>query len=481
MGFLKILSVLFLAISLTGQQSAEDLINAFVKDKVLENGRVGICFLSLETGSKLAAYNDKMTMIPASTLKTVTTATALQKLGADFTFRNEISYSGEIKEGRIEGDLIFYADGDPGFISSYFEKQSGYSREEIEISVISSLKNLRIEQINGDLIIDASYYGTEAIPGRWEYHDLGNYYGAGVWGVSIFDNMYKLYLKRTSQIGGSVDILRTEPDMVNLNLTSEVRTASPSSGDNAYIFVPPYSSDGFVRGTIPAGASNFVIKGSMPDVPGYIGNWLKSLLDMAGIGITGQIRIQYNADKRKKYIIWQHKSVPLEKYIEITNKESVNLFAEALLMKVGKMYGNVQAGTGKDIIQRHWEERGVDMAGFFQEDGSGLSGRNGITAFQMAQIMRKSVIDPVSGEVFLSSLPAGGSEGTVKSMFLNSSLRGSIRLKSGFIGRVRAYTGVFDGKSGKVAFVVIANDFTCTPSVMRKKIADFLDSIASKI
>ena len=482
MGFLKIIFALLITSTLIAQQSTDAIIHAFVNDKVLESGRIGICFLALDSGTKLASHNDKMSMTPASTLKTVTTATALQKLGAGYTFLNEIQYTGKIEEGKISGDLIFFSDGDPGFMSSYFEGESGYSRAEVEQSIVKSLKNLRVEQINGDIIIDASYYGTDAVPRRWEYHDLGNYYAAGVWGVSIFDNMYKLYLGRTTKVGGLVDIVRMEPDFGNLNLKSEVRTASPTSGDNAYIFAPPYSKEGIVRGTIPAGVSNFVIKGAIPNVPEYLGNWLRALLEVSGIKVTGAVKVIYKSDNAKRYPIWEQKSLPLQKYVEHTNKESVNLFAEAMAMKLGKMFGLIQLGTdGADVIRRHWEERGVDMSGFFQEDGSGLSGRNGITAFQMTQIIRKSSIDPVTGEIFTSSLPAGGNEGTVKSMFPHSSLKGNIRLKSGFIGRVRAYTGVFEGKNGKVAFAIIANDFTCSPSVMRKKIADFLDSMASKI
>ncbi len=482
MGILKIILFLLSTSVLSAQQNIESVIQAFAGDKVLESGRVGICFLALDSGEKLASFNDKMSMTPASTMKTITTATALQKLGAGFTFLNELQYTGKIEEGRISGDLIFYSDGDPGFMSSYFKDEPGFSRTEVERSLILSLKNLNVEEITGDIVIDASYYGTDAVPRRWEYHDLGNYYAAGVWGVSIFDNMYRLYLGRTTAVGGIVNIVRKEPDFLDLNLKSEVRTASPSSGDNAYIFAPPYAKEGIVRGTIPAGVTNFVIKGAIPDVPNYLGKWLRALLEVSGIKVKGAVKVIYKSDKQKRYSVWQHKSPPLEKYVEYTNKESVNLFAEAMAMKLGKMFGIIQLGTdGVDVIKRHWEQRGVNMEGFFQEDGSGLSGRNGVSANQMAQILRKSAIDPLSGEVFIASLPAGGNEGTVKSMFLNSPLRGNIRLKSGFIGRVRAYTGVFDGKNGKVAFAIIANDFTCSPSIMRKKIADFLDSMASKI
>jgi D-alanyl-D-alanine carboxypeptidase/D-alanyl-D-alanine-endopeptidase (penicillin-binding protein 4) len=44
-------------------------------------------------------------------------------------------------------------------------------------------------------IVDDSRYDYEPVPSKWLWEDIGNYYGAGVYGLSVFDNTYEIHLK----------------------------------------------------------------------------------------------------------------------------------------------------------------------------------------------------------------------------------------------------------------------------------------------
>lgn len=103
-------------------------------------------------------------------------------------------------------------------------------------------------------------------------------------------------------------------------------------------------------------------------------------------------------------------------------------------------------------------------------DGSGLSARNGITALQMAKILQLGTTERESFKAFYGTLPIGGKSGTVKSLFQNTVASGNIRLKSGSIERVRAYTGYARTQDGRMlAFAFLVNNYTGSGIALRNK------------
>lgn len=476
MGILIGLCFLFTTTTLQAQNQSDNIIRQWVNDEELKHAKVGIHLVSVKNNQILASYNDQMSLQTASSLKVVTTATALQRLGADFTFTNSLFHNGAITENKVlKGDIVFYSDGDPGFISEHFSHQSGRSEADIKKSIVNAFKG-RVTKIEGDVIIDASYYGSQAVPPTWDYQDLGNYYACGTWSVSIFDNSYKLNLSGHMKTGQPVHILSSNPSIPDLNFVSELTTGTPTSGDQAYIYCPPYTEIAYVRGTIPSGRMPFVIKGSIPNTPKFLGIWLKNTLKENGIEVTGNVRVNYQPSDIKKQLIWSYSSPTLEQYIELINKKSINLFAEALFKRLAKEDAN---GDAVNYIKAHWQELGLTSNGIFMEDGSGLSARNSVPASFLAQLMRKSIIHPHAGSVFRKSLSIGGKDGTAKSMFLNTVLQEKIHLKSGYFNRVRTYVGFFESAQGEIAFAVLVNDYTCSASQMRKKIEKLLVTLAS--
>jgi D-alanyl-D-alanine carboxypeptidase len=76
-----------------------------------EGATLGVCVLNAE-GKLRAGFNETLALVPASSLKTVTTATALEVLGPEFTFETVLAAPGEISaEGTITGDLVLIGSG----------------------------------------------------------------------------------------------------------------------------------------------------------------------------------------------------------------------------------------------------------------------------------------------------------------------------------------------------------------------------------
>ena len=147
-----------------------------------------------EVGSdkpKYAVAQD-MAVIPASVMKTITTASALELLGTDYRFPTTISYDGYIKEGVLHGNLYIEGSGDPT-LGSRFVKDNN---DEFLADWLKGIQAAGIQSVTGSVIADERCFDTEGVSIKWVGEDLGSYFGAGSYGLSVFDNQYKLYVQR---------------------------------------------------------------------------------------------------------------------------------------------------------------------------------------------------------------------------------------------------------------------------------------------
>ena len=56
---------------------------------------------------------------------------------------------------------------------------------------------------------------------KWLWEDIGNYYGAGAYGLSVFDNTFEIHF-RTSGDGSKPEITRIVPDFSGYELVKPV-------------------------------------------------------------------------------------------------------------------------------------------------------------------------------------------------------------------------------------------------------------------
>src|ERR1700675_382095 len=79
-----------------------------------KHANFGIEFYDLVTNTVVYSLNPDKLFTPASTTKLLTEGTVLAKFGKDYRFHTAIYRSGPIdKKGRLKGDLILVASGDP--------------------------------------------------------------------------------------------------------------------------------------------------------------------------------------------------------------------------------------------------------------------------------------------------------------------------------------------------------------------------------
>ena len=221
LSFFLSFSILFYCGNLTAQQVAVD---NFVKTTGLNSAHIGINVIDLKTGKSVASYNKNKSLTPASVMKILTTSTALELSGPDYRIPTLLQYSGFIDSfGVLQGDIYIKGGGDPTLGSEYIDRD----KNDFFNVCMSAVIRAGIKRINGRVIADETCFDFEGISLKWLWEDLGIDYGAGSYGISIYDNIYRLFFM-TEEPGSKPQILRTEPNMDDIvfrnYLASEKRT-----------------------------------------------------------------------------------------------------------------------------------------------------------------------------------------------------------------------------------------------------------------
>jgi len=398
-------------------------------------------------------------------MKVITTAAALHYLGSDFMFKTELQCDGTIDaDGTLNGNLYIKGFGDPTLGSHQFR-----AADEIDVVMTTFLKSLRnpgIKKINGTIVGDASYFGTLVDGRKWLWEDLGNYYGAGAFGLNIQENMYFIDFQQVSRLGATPPIKQIRPYIPNLLMMNEVKSDKKGTGDQAYIFGTPYSYTRFVRGTIPIGNKIFTVKGAIPDPPFFAAQYLMKFLEEKNIETnkmaTSFFEMQRTgiATDAHRNVIWTYHSPTLDEIVKFTNAKSNNLYCEAMLRMIGKQEkGEGSAEAGLKAVYKFLEDGGMNTDGFFMLDGSGLSPMNSVSSYHLAKAMQIILSDKKIANDLKNSIRVSSRVGN-----------GNLRAKSGSMERVRSYTGFATTQSGRlVSFSIIANNFTGKSSEIRRK------------
>jgi len=467
---LIITSIFFLFTAVTSAQKVSSAIGqkaaTWQSTSGLTNAGIGIAVTDNTTGEVILKSEPQLSLVPASILKVVTTATALEVFGPDYRFKTILSYSGTVRNDTLWGDLQIVGCGDPTLGSMYFPENVNFL-----VEWIKAIKNNGIRAISGNIIADASVYEKIQVPGSWVWEDLGNYYGAGGCGLSAFDNMYEIHLKSPQAADQPTQIIKITPEIPGLDIQNEVRSSDVNS-DQSYVFGSPEDNKRVIRGTIPKDRSDFTVKASIPSPPLLLATELRKKLSEKGISVSGIIKLQ---KAQNGSVLNETQSPPLRDIIRITNHESVNLFAEHFLKHLAlQKTGIGNTDDGCKFVLDFWKEKGLNINGFFMNDGSGLSRFNAISASQMCSILNYMKTKSKYAEAFVQSLPTAGS-GTLIAFSAEEFPQNCLYAKSGSMTRVRCYAGYLKTVSDRdLSFTIMLNNFSCTMSEATRKIQELL-------
>ncbi|MEJ7779379.1 MAG: D-alanyl-D-alanine carboxypeptidase/D-alanyl-D-alanine-endopeptidase [Daejeonella sp.] len=445
------------------QQKIETAYKRFEADKQLAYGISSLTVLNAGTGEVIFSGNGNTGMASASTLKTITAATAYHLLGTDFSWETTLAYTGSISAGGVlDGDVIITGGGDPSLGSERFEQsKSGTVLKRWTDALIKA----GVKRITGRIISDDRLFGTQTLPGGWTWNDIGNYYGAGPSALTWRENQFDLIFS-PGKVGEAAQLVRTEPALSYLNIVNEVTTGRPGSGDNVYAFSAPYSEVIYLRGTYGIDLKK-AISASVPD-PAFdaafsLANKLKASGIVAEKGFTTGRKLAMTMEKfpLPLKVIDTYSSPALGKIVYWFNQKSVNLYGEHLVKTLAWKRGkDITTPQGVDVIKDFWSKKlGVDPNAMNISDGSGLSPANRITTLVMAQVLQSIKKEPWF-DSFYDSLP----------------VYNNMKMKSGSISDVIAYTGYQVTSSGTpLVFSFMINNYSGSSTAVRQKLFNVLN------
>ncbi len=467
-----ILSIfVFIEVCTFAQNRSIDVLNGILQRAEYKNASVGISVNRLNSGESLLELNEEKLLIPASTMKLVTSATALELLGADYRFETKVGYVGKTgKSNTLKGNIVVIGGADPVLGSHYF-KDFYFTDNFFEVWA-RQIKAAGIEKVEGDLILDASVYDDEKIPATWVWEDIANYYGAGPNAFTVYDNLFHITFKSPRKAGRATKIISLSPKIDGMTIKNEVLSADNNS-DMAYVFGGPFDKKRVIRGTIPRNRKAFTIKAAIHHPEEIVATEFLKYLAKAGVFISGKVKFE-KVDKKAFQTVYIQQSPTLAEIIKVLNYESVNLIAEHLLKQIAVEktgVGNREAGI--KIVKEFWQSQGISTDYLFMEDGSGLSHFNLVSPRFFTALLNYMSTKSSNSKFFLESLPPAG-DGTL-SYFNKTLFANSLRAKSGSMTRVRCYSGYLVTDSNKkVVFSIMFNHFSGSHSKLVSEIQQLL-------
>jgi D-alanyl-D-alanine carboxypeptidase, serine-type, PBP4 family len=473
-----LLSVLLFSVSFAYSQTG---LQNFINHPALKHASVGVSVTDLETGKSLVSHDAGKSLTPASVLKLITTATAIETFGENYRYKTDIALDAD-----NPSRLLIIGSGDPTLGSEAFNDNP----TAFFINVAEALKKtIPMDREYSIYVID-NLFGYYGISPEWTWADMGNYYAAGAYGISIFDNAYKLFFNTTDR-NSCPRILRTEPEIKRLTFQNAL-TLNSSGQDNGYIYGVPFSYDRAVRGDIPAGRTEFSIKGDIPDPGLLLGETLADYLSRSGfkIGKVETARTDYisrncTTDRRQPYrignVICTHTSRPIKDIIREVNVQSNNHYAEHLIRSIGRTSkGDIYTDaleSGIEFVHEFWKKRNIPTTSLRMDDGCGLAPQNAVSPQFLTDLLVHMYTRGDYSTAFFNSLPKAGQEGTLQNFMRGTRYSGKIAAKSGSIGGVQCYSGYLIDGNKRYAFTVMVNKFNGTRSQVREAIEQFLLSL----
>lgn len=423
-------------------------VDRFVNQNIFRNASVGVCVLRLDSGTVVAANAPHQSLITASTMKTVTSASALELLGTDFTFVTEVKAIGKIDDNHLKGDLVVVGHGDPTLGSRHFAKMPNFVD-----SVVSAVKSLGIERIDGNIIFDESAYPFETFSDLWMAEDLAYDYGPGVHAINFADNLVRLSFDRSGDVAR--DFVFT-PAVRNLEVVCHA-TIGDKQDMHRLLNIGP-NPNILLYGSIKRSDKRYISDFVNPLPAQLLCDSIDAALHNADIRVRHKHHHHADADT---VLVMQYRSPQLKKIVESLLDRSDNMFTEAVLRALAVHNGKeASAANGLAVIDSLWRTKGLDTKPLFQRDGSGLARNGRASAHFFTQMLRQVNADSTTIGVAMPSLMTHlGVSGNIGQRIKKSPLKGKIASKSGSMSDVQCYVGYFPAENPQYSWAILVNNW----------------------
>ena len=420
------------------------LLRSALAVRQLPDDSLGIYVEDMNSGEVVLNWQADVPRNPASTIKLLTTLAALDILGPAYTWQTHVYAIGEINAGRLQGDLLIKGYGDPFLVT------------ERVWQLLRKIRQAGIEEIDGDLLIDDSYFKVgEENPAAFDRQPLRAYNVAP--NALLMNFKVVRYWFEPDHDAKTVRVL-VDPPLTNLGIDNRLSLRSGRClGYQRGITIS--ANDAIDKmtfsGRFPSGCKRYSMDRTA--LPGHnefaFGLFISLWRESGGVfeGTWKNALAPVDAEP-----IAQLESLPLANVIARVNKHSNNVMARQVLHTLSaEVLGAPGTEEGGRKVIREWlENNSLGFSGLAFDNGAGLSRNARISAGDFGSMLRFAWRQPYMPE-FLASLSLSGLDGTLSRRFRDPTLAGKAHLKTGSMDHVTAIAGYLQSRSGRRFGVVV--------------------------
>jgi D-alanyl-D-alanine carboxypeptidase/D-alanyl-D-alanine-endopeptidase (penicillin-binding protein 4) len=417
----------------------------------------GMDVRSLRSGKVVYARNPARNVKPASTMKLVTTAAALDAFGPDARIRTTVETAGRLDGlGRILGDVYLVGRGDPNLSGRFADGRPTAIFEDMA----EALRQQGVRRIEGRLVGHEGLFTGDRRGDDWSWGDLVWGYGAEVSALSFNDNTAVITVSPGEREGDPIVVDRV-PASAYYRVTSTAVTG-PRGGARELTLQRDLGST-LIRlsGAVAAGSAPQTLTVAVEDPARYAATVFAEILAAKGILVSGGADTTSQPLPAGTRVLAAHDSPPMAEMVKVVNKVSQNLHTEMLLRLLGaqaKGEGSVEMGHA--AVDEFLRRLGAPPDSWAMQDASGLSRSDLVTAHGMAALLAGMERHRCAA-AFRDSLPVAGVDGTLVTRMEQPAARGRVLAKTGTIRHVNALGGYVTARSGeRFAFYAAVNHHT---------------------
>lgn len=432
-------------------------INDVLKDTRLVGTTIAISIRKASDGKLVYENQGDIRVRPASVMKLLTGAAALESLGLDHTFTTELYIDGPIKDGVLQGDLYLRGQGDPTLTTPDLT------------AFASELKKEGIHSINGTLFGDDTWYDDVRLSQDLNWSDEPYYTGAQISALTLSPNedydagtvIVEVYPAAKRGEAGTV---RMVPENSYMNITNKTETVEKKGANNIKAERLHGSNTIVVSGTIPLGLAKTRSWASVWEPTDYTLDVFNHVLIEQGIEFIDTPKVNRAVVPKEATLLASKNSMPVEGLFTPFMKLSNNGHGEVLVKEMGRIIeGQGSWGKGLAVMDSSLAEMGMDINTMQLRDGSGMSHKTLVTANEVTRLLNSVQTKPWY-PVFLNSLPIAGLEerfvgGTLRGRMTGTAAEGNVKAKTGTLNGVTSLSGYVETKDDEtLIFSVIINN-----------------------
>ncbi|MBP7653401.1 D-alanyl-D-alanine carboxypeptidase/D-alanyl-D-alanine-endopeptidase [Candidatus Dependentiae bacterium] len=440
------------------QEDSKQKIERILTSDRLNQTNCGIYAVSLKTGKIIFDYNSDKLFIPASTLKLVTSVSALKILKPEYRFKTEF-LTDEFIDKKTISNIYLKGYGNPEFKYSDLEK------------IVISLSK-KISKIQGNIIIDNTYFDKVHYGKGWMWDDLALPFSAAVSALNIEGNCIE------------VSVAANDSDIIDISIFPEngyiKKICDIKDGINNIKInrlEKEYNEIFEFTGTFPLNETK-VMYCSVIKPEYFFASNFKHLLQKHNIEFSGDIIEKKIPDQA--VLLENHFSESLTLIIHNFLKYSDNLAGECLLKTIGAESNQTQGSNYNGIltVKNFISSIGMDSDSYRIEDGSGLSRYSLVSPKFMVKILDYAYRDYTIYSELSAGLPVSGIDGSLVNRLKTEKSERRIRAKTGYMSGIRCLSGyVFTTSNDIVAVSIMMNGIVG----LTKPLADIQDEILNVI